>query len=162
MRGCNYNSIMFCALATDMKCIQDYPVNFRRVIITHFAIHSQASVPDSAYKLLLLVPVCLHRGGQDFKLQAAVSAAGSHSCKDPSAGAEACDNAFPKLLNEDLESTWLEGLPCTVPCQLPVYWQSQKKRVHPVVTAFACKLKPSASPSQLPHPASSHTVPLCA
>ena len=94
MGGCNYNSIVFCALVTDMESIQDYPVNFRRLIITHSAIHPQASVPHSAYILMLLVPVCLHRGGQDFRLQAAVSAAGSHSCKDPSAGAEACNNAF--------------------------------------------------------------------
>ena len=94
MRGCNHNSIMFCALATDMECIQDYPVNFRRLVITHLAIHPQASVPDLAYILMLLVPVCSHRGGQDFKLQAAVSAAGSHSCKDYSAGAQACNNAI--------------------------------------------------------------------
>ena len=80
MRGCSYSSIMFCALATDVKCIQDDPVNFRRVIITHCAIHSQASLPNSVHILMLLVPVCSHRGGQDFELQAAVSAAGSHSC----------------------------------------------------------------------------------
>ena len=51
---------------------------------------------------------------------------------------------------------------CAMPAALPVYWQSQQKRVHLIVTTFACKQKPYASPRQLPHPASSHTLPLCA